>query len=75
MIISARLEAEVDLAETTLALVGQTVVALPPSGDDTGAPYGSYSSGYTPTTTAPEGIRVYVNGLLIRRRFDSDINA
>lgn len=67
------LEAELATAATPLALVAQTVAAIPPTSDDSGAPYGSYSDGYTPTTTAPSGIRVYIGGALIRRQFDSDV--
>lgn len=62
------------IATTTSIAGAATVVALPPSSLDDNAPYGTYSSGYIPTTIGSGDMRVYIDGALTKRAYDSDVN-
>ena len=66
---------EADLATTASIAGAVTVVALPPSDFDDDAPYGTYSTGYTPLTIGSGDMRVYVGGVLTKRPYDPDVNA
>lgn len=77
MTVSHTLQADLQTVANVWGLTPQTVVALPPSDLDgflVGGGFGAFADQFAGTTSVGNGgMRVYVNGVLIRRFYDLDL--
>lgn len=76
MTITASLEADLATVPDAVGITPSTVVALSPSDADLygGGGYGGYAEGYYGyDTLGTDEVRVYVNGALVRRAFDPEM--